>query len=194
MTSNQVAYNTLRETKRHNVATETETNRSNLEREQQGRSQIAINQFIASEQQRHNLQSELLGRDTLNESIRHNVSVENETSRHNRQTEALGWGTLQEQRRHNVATESISRQGLTIQAQQVALGYEQLGETKLHNAAQEEIANRETSIKEARLPHDISESRSRKITNYLNSYSNLIGSVGSAARGIGSIIDGIIPG
>ena len=82
MTSNQIAYNALQENSRHNIATESEnyrhntvgeaeTMRSNYERESQGRQQLTINAQAVAEQGRHNLQTELLGRDTLAEDTRH---------------------------------------------------------------------------------------------------------------------------
>lgn len=51
ITANQVAYNNLLETKRHNIATESEAARHNYETESQGRASIL-------EQTRHNQQTE----------------------------------------------------------------------------------------------------------------------------------------
>jgi len=87
----QVQYWSLQEDKRHNRATEYETNRHNVS--------------VETETHRHNVETELLGNRSLNETIRHNVATEsywnrslNETIRHNRETEAVGWYNAGSQR------------------------------------------------------------------------------------------------
>lgn len=77
--------------------------------------------YGARETQRHNLETERQGRDTIKE-----------TSRHNQATEGIESGKLSETSRHNVASEGI-------QSRANALGYAQLAETARHNKSIEGI-------------------------------------------------------
>lgn len=69
---------------------------------------------VLAETQRHNVETERLGVDTLRETSRHNVAGERhnvnvltESGRHNLATERLDIGKLAETNRHNLAEESI---------------------------------------------------------------------------------------
>lgn len=61
------------------------------------------------EAQRSNLERERQGRDTIAETYRNNLTVSNETNRHNLVTENQYLLNLQEQRRSNMANEDIGR-------------------------------------------------------------------------------------
>lgn len=84
MTSMQVEYSKLKETQRHNLATESQA------------------QAELTETHRANVVRETLGRDELNEQIRHAIASETETYRHNSVSE-------QEIAQHNRATEQLMR-------------------------------------------------------------------------------------
>lgn len=92
MTRNQIEYLKYQESKRANIAQETETNRANVVREQQ-------NLAMLGETSRHNLATEGLSMQQFLEQSRHNLETEAETKRshlvnelelstHNRNTEA----------------------------------------------------------------------------------------------------------
>lgn len=81
-----------------------------------------------------------------------------------------------------------------IASRNVALGQAQLKETQKHNRKTESIASRQTAVTEAKLPYEQKESAGRYATNYINSFANVLGSAGSLIRGVGSVVDGIIPG
>lgn len=94
MTHNQIEFQELKETIRHNQKVESETGRHNVVTEDQGWSSI-------QETKRHNLVNEALGYgnlalgyDTLSETKRHNIVGETETHRHNVVTEDQGWKHL----------------------------------------------------------------------------------------------------
>lgn len=95
MTTNQINYWNLQETKRHNVTTENETNRHNVVTE--------------NETQRHNQVTESIDLGELNERIRHNQV-----------SEQLGWANLSETNRHNVATEGLTGTDLNIKQDQLS--------------------------------------------------------------------------
>lgn len=150
MTHNQIDYWNLQETKRSNLAKETETNRHNV--------------AFENETNRHNVVSEGIDMGNLIELSRHNQATEYETNRHNVASESLDASKLQETQRHNIATEEIAaekneieqelgrfRNTLALQAnnlearkldQQAAL-YEQ----QIANAKQDRVLN---IIKEVR--------------------------------------------
>lgn len=114
MTHNQINYWNLQESKRHNVVTETETNR-------------------------HNVATENIDLGRLQETTRHNLATEGETNRHNVRTEGqtdvnlgLQQGTLSEVQRHNLASEQLGYGNLN-------LGYGQLTEQQRHNVSTESI-------------------------------------------------------
>lgn len=138
-----VAMGNLKETNRHNLATEgqerlklEETTRHNNATEQ-------IQLFVAQEGQRHNIESErnqreqiALGYSQLQESQRHNSAVEAETYRHNIRVE-------DETQRANQVRESIDRFTADsldrYRTQQIGLGYSQLAETARSNKAKESL-------------------------------------------------------
>lgn len=128
MTQNQINYWKLQEDSRHNQASETETNRHNVQQE-------GIDLSALAETSRHNRAGEA-------ETQRHNVAAEGETARHNRSTEGIDLGRLTETARHNVASENID------------LG--QLSESSRHNQAAEALSryqnqtNRLAQAEEAR--------------------------------------------
>lgn len=146
MTSNQIRYWELQETKRANRARERETRRTNkanetLTREyQQGTLDIRGQEL--EETIRRNLAGESISLQTLGENKRHNIAYESESARHNlaserlsakqlsleqdklsetirshRASESISWGNLAEARRHNRAQEGISQQQLQIDSQ-----------------------------------------------------------------------------
>lgn len=107
MTQNQIRYQELKETTRHNQEMEAQ-GRSGLQ--ETGRHNVATEK----ETSRHNVVTE-------RETTRHNVITEVETNRHNRVTEdlgyenlKLGYSNLAETSRHNQATEAIGREQLSI--------------------------------------------------------------------------------
>lgn len=114
MTRNQIEYWNMKETGRHNLATETETNRSNLARE-------GIDISNLQETQRHNKAVE-------GETQRSNVSNENIK----RQNLDLGYYQAGEVSRHNMATEALTGVDLNIKSGQLA-------ETGRHNIATETV-------------------------------------------------------
>lgn len=125
MTHNQINYWNMKETGRHNVATEVETNR-------------------------HNVATEQIDLGKLQETSRHNLATEGETNRHNLVTEGqtnvnLGYtgATLDEMKRHNQALESLQNVDLNIKQGQ-------LDENVRHNVSQEGI-NRYSAISQAEL-------------------------------------------
>lgn len=94
MTRNQIDFWKLQESKRSNLANESEARRHNVETEQ------------------HNVR-------VLGETQRHNVAGESETSRHNLQTEAYQANDLLERSRSNRAQEEIARERNTISNMQL---------------------------------------------------------------------------
>lgn len=90
MTANQIAYWSLDETKRANLAREAETNRANLARE--------------TETHRANVASEGI-----------DISKLAETSRHNKASESIDLGQLGETKRHNKVAESQNRSRINAQ-------------------------------------------------------------------------------
>lgn len=146
MTSNQIRYWELQETKRANRAKERETRRANkasetLTREyQQGTLDIRGQEL--AETIRRDLAGESISLQTLGENRRHNIAYEQESARHNlategltarqlsleqdklretirshRASESISWSNLAEARRHNQAQEGISQQQLSIDSQ-----------------------------------------------------------------------------
>lgn len=116
MTQNQIKYWELKENKRHNIATEKEAGRHNIETEDISRGELF-------EKSRHNGVTETNDLLSIGETQRHNVAYEGETARHNLAQEDLSFKSLAENVRHNKAGENI-------QAAQV-------GELARHNVASE---------------------------------------------------------
>jgi hypothetical protein len=104
MTDIQVRYWDLQETKRHNVAYETETFRHNKATEVQASKELTEvtrhNKATETETKRHNIATEV-------ETYRSNRYREIETNRHNRATEKLDASKLAETKRHNIEMEGI---------------------------------------------------------------------------------------
>lgn len=105
MTRNQIEYWNVKETGRHNLATETETNRHNLATE-------AVDLGNLQEAQRHNRTTEGL----TGQSLGIEAQKAAETARHNLASEKLTQsdlnirgGTLEETTRHNHQTEFYER-------------------------------------------------------------------------------------
>lgn len=154
MTSNQIRYWELQETKRANRAKERETKRANrvneaLTREYQQGTLDLRGQELA-ETIRRNLAGESISLQTLGENQRHNLAYEQESARHNmatenltakqlnieqgklaemirshRATESIAWGNLSETRRHNQTQERISNLQLDVESQYKAAMAEQ---------------------------------------------------------------------
>lgn len=121
MTSNQINYWNLQESKRHNVTTENETNRHNLVTE--------------VETNRHNVATENIDLSKLGETKRHNLVTEGQTDKSlgmQQQNINLGYANLAEQSRHNQATENLTNRDLSIKA-------DTLYETGRHNLTTEGI-------------------------------------------------------
>lgn len=136
MTSNQLRYWELQETKRANRAREHETRRANKASEkltrhyQQGTLDLRAQELYESA--RSHQVGESISLASMQENIRHNIVYENELQRHNlaseqlsskqldisaatlnetirahKASESIAWGNLSESRRHNQAQESI---------------------------------------------------------------------------------------
>lgn len=119
MTTNQINYWTLQETKQHNRNTEYETTRHNQASE-------ALDLGKLNETIRHNKASEGISQGQLSETTRHNLATESveagklaETSQHNRATESLEAGKLAESTRHNTVSESQNAFDLNMDARKL---------------------------------------------------------------------------
>lgn len=156
MTTNQINYWNLQESRRHNVVSEGETQRHNVVTE--------------TETNRHNVATEAIDISKLQETHRHNVVTEGqqdraldiqesgvrETQRHNQATENIDIGKLMETTRHNQAQEQIGKSqvdlgyaNVGLGYANVGLGYSQLGETSRHNTALEDLqASRNAAMNE----------------------------------------------
>lgn len=108
MTSNQIAYWNMLETRR-----------ANLERERNNRDvtseTIRHNKVYEGETQRHNRNEESIGWSNLQETSRHNLAYEKESHRHNVVGERQNKFSLKENRRHNIATENLSKYNYDLQ-------------------------------------------------------------------------------
>lgn len=134
ITKNQIEYNKLLETKRHQIADEDIRRTGNQQTFELGRGQL-------DETRRSNLERERQNRSTLLETQRHNTETENvqrllygENVRANQAREAISMSQIEETNRSNRASESLSAQRNQISAQQIAQNYD-LG---LRNAAETE--------------------------------------------------------
>ena len=117
MTSNQIAYHNAKETERHNIATEQETNRHQLVQEALSRWSNAIQKWQVA----------------VNDA--HYTRMDAETARANRARETQNAAALQETYRSNVSNEDIKRASNALQAAQVA-------ETSRHQKSMESIQDR----------------------------------------------------
>lgn len=146
MTSNQLRYWELQETKRANRAKEHETRRANKASErltkhyQQGTLDLRAQELYESA--RSHQVGESISLESAQENIRHNIAYEGELRRHNiateqlsskqldlstatlnetirshRASEAISWGNLSELQRHNKAQESIQDFQVKTEAQ-----------------------------------------------------------------------------
>lgn len=105
MTKNQIEYQRNVETKRSNLAVETETARANREREKEN---FRSNTAREAETLRSNLAKE-------GENYRSNTAREDETRRNNMVHAAIGWGNLGESKRTNLANELLKGQQIMSQ-------------------------------------------------------------------------------
>lgn len=117
MTSNQIAYHNAKETERHNVATEQETNRHQLVQEALSRWSNSIQEWQVA----------------VNDA--HYTRMDAETGRANRARETQNAAALQETYRSNVSNEDIKRASNMLQAAQNA-------ETSRHQKTMESIQDR----------------------------------------------------
>lgn len=149
MTHNQIAYATLQETRRHNVAVEDETKRNamavleetqrhNVSQEHYWSESNAINSAhykrIDQETQRHNIASERIENRKVSETQRHNLASEiievgklDESATHNRATESTAQYQAEESARHNVETERVSAKQADTAAYQAETSRQQIG-------------------------------------------------------------------
>lgn len=117
MTANQIAYWNLQETKRSNLAKESETSRHNLATE--GKDLATLQETSA-----HNRATESIAAGQLGEQIRHNVSTEtidisrlNETARHNKASEELTAQSNYINQWYNETIAGLRKQELNLQQQ-----------------------------------------------------------------------------
>lgn len=116
MTHNQIEYANYKESKRHNIAGETELNRHNV-----------VTEY---ETARHNVETENIGWANLAETKRHNQADETETHRYHTASEAIEKSKLSETTRHNKVVEQIDSYRTV---NEVAIGY-QNASTNAYNA------------------------------------------------------------
>lgn len=117
MTSNQIAYHNAKETQRHNLATEQETNRHQVMQEALTRWANAIQDWQVA----------------VNNA--HYARMDAETERANRARESQNAATLQETYRSNISNEDIKRASNRLEAAQIA-------ETSRHQRTIESIQDR----------------------------------------------------
>lgn len=135
MTGLQAEYSKILETRRHNLATESQGERQLGIQQQQADTQA----FSAQENARHNLATEALGTAQLKETIRHQKQQDAETMRHNQVSEA-------EITRHNVAME---RQAIADNNVKLAIA-------ELNNETSERIADKQLENSEWRTKYEAS--------------------------------------
>ncbi len=116
MTHNQIEYANYKESKRHNIAGETELNRHNV-----------VTEY---ETARHNVETENIGWANLSETKRHNQADEVETHRYHTANESIERSKLSETTRHNKVSEQIDSYRA---ANEIAIGY-QNASTNAYNA------------------------------------------------------------
>lgn len=117
MTSNQIAFKNAQEMKRHNIATEQETNRHQVMQEALSRWANAIQDWQVA----------------VNNA--HYTRMDAETARANRAKESQNAAALQETYRSNVSNEDIKRASNKLQAAELA-------ETSRHQKTMESIQDR----------------------------------------------------
>lgn len=161
MTRNQLEYLKILESQRANKAREaedvrshqaqeafnlsslSEIQRNNLERERQGRSQLAETARANQAREALNFQQHL-------ETVRSNTARENETQRHNLESERISFSQLAETSRANRAQESIARERNAetkrSNLEKESQGRQSLAETERYNTAQ--ISARQSELAE----------------------------------------------
>ena len=82
-----------------------------------------INYLGYAENVRHNKAGELLNKQSLAETRRHNVAYETETSRHNKISESQVWSQIRETYRHNEYSEYLTQRGQNISQDIAQLNY-----------------------------------------------------------------------
>nr|AVX53456.1 putative ORF1 [Marmot picobirnavirus] len=127
MTSNQIAYWNLEETKRRNLVVEEETHRHNSVMESQGYMSI-------QEQARHNRSTESISWANLAEVRRHNKAGENLTAQ-----------DISERHRHNLITEQVQYGQLSnaeylAELQRLDLERKVITDQSQHDARGQEVA------------------------------------------------------
>lgn len=146
MTSDQIEYWKLQETKRNHMVVEDQNERSIAEtiRSHQANEGLILQQNI--EQGRHNLATELLGRDTLTETIQHNRNVERLTA----SQISLGYAQLAETQRSNLAREKETHRSNLIseqlRKQSNYISQQNINELSRHNLVSEKIDTARTVI------------------------------------------------
>lgn len=137
MTQNQIAYQNMLETIKHNRVSESELGRHNLATE--------------GETSRHNVVTEGQEAQSLTELNRHNKAVEHETKRSNvaalRETKRANKAREKENRRSNKASEANTRRGQDINYQaKIQELQNQLTIARESNASKERIAELQAQI------------------------------------------------
>lgn len=156
MTTNQFQYAQLSEQKRANLARELEN-------------------------RRHDVETEGLTLQQINETVRHNMSQETldayrnwETTRHNIASEGLGYANLElgyrnldETNRHNVATEGIQSRQATVSEKLAA-------ETARHNVAMEKQQQEANRISDYRAHNEVYHNQRQDVAAAKNAETNRI--------------------
>lgn len=204
ITKNQIEYNKLLESGRHNLADEQIRSRGNDLTYQLGQQNLA-------ETRRANLERERQNRNTLVETSRHNVEGERlqrllygETARSNQAREAISYSQLQEQNRSNLAQESLSSQRNQTQqytaTTQRELGLRQADETERKNVvaelqtqAQTEISQALSKLQAARLEEETRHNKVDEQRRAIESVFKGVDLVQSAAGNVVGNIARIIP-
>lgn len=135
VTSNQINYLGIQETGRHNLATETEANRSNLAREKQNyvdyletkRSNVArekLTDYSNREQKRHNKATEKLGSKQLRETKRSNKAQE-ALGRYSNQTARLNYSVNVQNARSNASQAAAAHRQAAASELQASAAYKQ---------------------------------------------------------------------
>lgn len=150
MTQNQIAYWNLKETTRHNLATEAQASAVLAESKRHSLETEAAASFSAKEQARSNRAHESIAWFQSQETQRHNIAAESEQKRSNlarepeqyqsnTTQEAISWAQYAEGQRHNRATETLNAIDVDTRARKAAadieLGVNALAETHCANSA-----------------------------------------------------------
>lgn len=152
MTQNQIAYWNLKETTRHNLATEAQASDVLAESKRHSLATEAVASFSAKEQARSNRAHESIAWFQSQETQRHNIAAESEQKRSNlareaeqyrsnTAQEAISWAQYAEGQRHNRASEALNAIDVDTRARKAAadieLGVNTLAETHRANSARE---------------------------------------------------------